>query len=82
LRDEGFGLVGERIVEADFHGGSCQQSAISSQEPFGMSKETTIVSEGAGKTNSPRWRVVGQFPIIQLTRSRPGPTLLPFTTVV
>jgi hypothetical protein len=38
LRDEWFGLVGERVVEANFHGGSCQQSAISSQEPFGMSK--------------------------------------------
>jgi hypothetical protein len=31
-------LVGERVVEADFHWGSCQQSAISSQWPFGTSK--------------------------------------------
>jgi hypothetical protein len=34
LRDEGFGLVGESIVEADFHGGSSQRSGISRSVAF------------------------------------------------
>jgi hypothetical protein len=42
LWDEGLGLVGERVVEADF---GCLRH-------FWGAKETTIVAEGRGKTNS------------------------------
>jgi hypothetical protein len=41
LRDEGLGLVGERVVEADFVG----------LRHLFSGKETMIVSEGTSKTN-------------------------------
>jgi hypothetical protein len=49
LWNEGLGLVGERVVEMDFVG----------LRHFSGARETTIVSEGRGKTNRPTGLWVG-----------------------
>jgi hypothetical protein len=64
LRDEGFGLVGERVVKANFHEAEVGSQKLEARNRslvhpcqctagFGGRKETMIVSEGRGKTNRP-----------------------------